>query len=101
MANIENPRSWLMLASIMRVNAVPRQSLAPGVHGDSLHKRWAGCSFDHLVGLGLSMQKHESEGLPDPENANRPPKDRMTFWLAMVIACLLALITVMLLRQWI
>jgi hypothetical protein len=47
------------------------------------------------------MQKHESEGLPDPEKDNRPPKDRMTFWLGMVIACLLALITVVLLRQWI
>ncbi len=47
------------------------------------------------------MEQHEGEGLPDPENDNRRPIDRMTFWLGMVISCLLALITVVLLRRWI
>ena len=47
------------------------------------------------------MPEHERDEFPGPENDNRPPKDRMTFWLGMVIACLLALIIVVLLRRWI
>jgi hypothetical protein len=48
------------------------------------------------------MQQHESEGLrPNPENDNRPPRNRTTFWLGVVICSLLALITVVLLNRWI
>jgi hypothetical protein len=46
------------------------------------------------------MEKRQREGLPpDPDNKNRPPGARTTFWLAVVIAYLLALITVVLLQR--
>jgi hypothetical protein len=48
------------------------------------------------------MRQNESEGLkPDPENDNRPPGNKTTFWLGVVIASLLALITVVLLNRWV
>jgi hypothetical protein len=47
------------------------------------------------------MQKHQSEGLPDPENDNPPQRNKTTFWLGIVICCLLALITTVLLNRWI
>jgi hypothetical protein len=44
--------------------------------------------------------RHESEGLrPGPGNDNRPPQNRTTFWLGVVIFFLLVLITVVLINR--
>jgi hypothetical protein len=47
------------------------------------------------------MKKHGGERPPDPANSNRPPGDKTTFWLGVVICLLLALITVVLLNRWV
>jgi len=48
------------------------------------------------------VQQHESNDFRrTPENDNPPPRNNTTFWLGMVIYCLMALITVVLLNRWI
>jgi hypothetical protein len=46
------------------------------------------------------MQRHDSEHLrPDPGKHNRQPRPTTTFWLGLVIAFLLAVITVVLINR--
>jgi hypothetical protein len=49
---------------------------------------------------GKLMQRHDSEHLrPGPGGPQPPQRPTMTFWLGVVIACLLALITVVLMNS--
>ncbi len=46
------------------------------------------------------MQPHESNDFrQEPGNNNRPPRNRTTFWLGIVICALLAAITVNLMNR--
>ncbi len=46
------------------------------------------------------MQRHDTEHLrPSPGGPQPPQRPTMTFWLGLLIACLLALITVVLMNS--